>query len=153
MVIRTPKEPRVNTKQVGAENRKMRGMSSQSPPLVPLSSIGEKERKGSERGRKEGEEGKRHIPSLNPTQSKLNYNSQRTEQLEKLFAKQRSRAFGAIEGASERATIVETQHGSSRVKGKHQSGFGFQPRSMLDTILFSPCLARIDERLQTPDSG
>ena len=106
-------------------------MSSQSPLLVPLSSIGEKERKGSERGRKEGEEGKRHIhplslSSLNPTQSKLNYNSQRTEQLEKLFAKQRSRAFGAIEGASERATIVETQHGSSsRVKGKHQSGFGF----------------------------
>ena len=48
--IRTPKEPHVNKKQAGAENRKMRGMSSQSPLLVPLSSIGEKERKGSERG-------------------------------------------------------------------------------------------------------
>ena len=62
--MRTPKEPHVDKKQAGAENRKMRGMSSQSPLLVPLSSIGEKERKGSERGRKEGEEGKRHIPSF-----------------------------------------------------------------------------------------
>ena len=112
-------------------------------------SVRKKER-GLRGGRKEGEEGKRHIPSLNPTQSKLNYNSQRTEQLEKLFAKQRSRAFGAMEGASDNCGNT-AQHGSSRVKGKHQSGFGFQPlylfaRSMLDTILFSPCLARIDER-------
>ena len=63
--IRTPKEPHVNKKQAGAENRKMRGMSSQSPPLVPLSSIGEKERKGSERGggKKEKKESDTSTPS------------------------------------------------------------------------------------------
>ena len=56
------------------------------------------------------------------SQSKLNYSSgslhpqqrQRTEQLEKLLAKQRSRAFGGG------TTIVETQRS---VEGKHQSGF------------------------------
>ena len=70
--IRTPKEPHVNKKQAGAENRKMRGMSSQSPLLVPLSSIGEKERKGSERGEERRRRRKAthpFLPSTRPNRS------------------------------------------------------------------------------------